>query len=403
MFDDPQSSDEESPVPDADSCDPQELQSRFKSSIKSSTEIAISLKRTCGLHLSLSSDSRRLAVGSSRKELALYQLGANGDLVVEKNDFAKFQSPIRGVKFFNGDPNMLMACTEQGVVSLYDLRVGGNRVFGFEDTSEGPRKTMTTFDVNQNDRVLCASTEVQKGGDSFLLFFDIRERKFLGSYWECHSEDITNARFHPGNADLLVSGSVDGLINVFDISQPTEDDAMQYCFNVDTAIESLNWHRNPESGKDWVSCVTTTNDFHLYDVESQDPEVEFDREKITEFICRKSAIDCNVVGAYNDGDGGLMLLAGSNYNKGECLRSLRYADDKTFQPHQNFLHNKQIVRASVYSAKENALITTGESGLITVWQCGTDQDGNTAEPETDGSIVKKLKQKATISKRAKPY
>ncbi|KAL1379085.1 hypothetical protein pipiens_015163 [Culex pipiens pipiens] len=349
MFDDPQSSDEESPVPDADSCDPHQLQSRFKSSVRSRSEVAISLKRTCGLHLSLSSDSRKLAVGSSRKELQLYQLAENGDLLVESADFDKFKSPIRGVRFFNGDPNMVMACAEEGVVSLYDLRLGKS-VFGFEDGSEGVRKTMTTFDLNQNDRVLCASTEVQKGGDSFLLFFDIRERKFLGSYWECHSEDITNVRFHPSNPDLLVSGSVDGLINVFDISQPTEDDAMQYCFNVDTAIESLNWHRNPGTGKDWVSCVTTTNGFQLYDVESQDPEVEFDREKITEFICRKSSIDCNVVGAYNEGDGALTLLAGSNYNKGECLRSLRYSD-KSFQPFQNFLHNKQIVRASVYSEK----------------------------------------------------
>ncbi|KAL9700637.1 hypothetical protein quinque_004078 [Culex quinquefasciatus] len=397
MFDDPQSSDEESPVPDADSCDPQQLQSRFKSSVRSHSEVAISLKRTCGLHLSLSSDSRKLAVGSSRKELQLYQLAENGDLLVESADFDKFKSPIRGVRFFNGDPNLLMACTEEGVVSLYDLRLGKS-VFGFEDGSEGPRKTMTTFDVNQNDRVLCASTEVQKGGDSFLLFFDIRERKFLGSYWECHSEDITNVRFHPSNPDLLVSGSVDGLINVFDISQPTEDDAMQYCFNVDTAIESLNWHRNPGTGKDWVSCVTTTNGFQLYDVESQDPEVEFDREKITEFICRKSSIDCNVVGAYNEGDGALTLLAGSNYNKGECLRSLRYSD-KSFQPFQNFLHNKQIVRASVYSEKENALITTGESGLITVWSCGQDTEQET----TEGSIANKLKQKATIGKRAKPY
>ncbi|EDS43365.1 conserved hypothetical protein [Culex quinquefasciatus] len=143
----PQSSDEESPVPDADSCDPQQLQSHFKSSVRSRSEVAISLKRTCGLHLSLSSDSRKLAVGSSRKELQLYQLAENGDLLVESADFDKFKSPIRGVRFFNGDPNLLMACTEEGVVSLYDLRLGKS-VFGFEDGSEGPRKTMTTFDEN---------------------------------------------------------------------------------------------------------------------------------------------------------------------------------------------------------------------------------------------------------------
>lgn len=400
MFEDPHSSDEESPIPDADSCKPKKLKELFRHQIQSSSEKAASLKRTCGLHLGLSNDGRKLAVGLSRMEIQLYDLASNGALVLSEGNFVTYESAIKGIKFFGSESNSLMVCTEEGNVHWYDLRIGSQPVHTYEDTSEGPKKTMTAFDINQNDRVLCASTEVQKCDDSFLLFFDVRERTYLGCYWECHSEDITNVRFHPSNPDLLSSGSVDGLINVFDISKPNEDDALQTCFNVEDSIESINWHTSP-TDQDWISCITTTNNFHLYDVETQDIVAEFDRENITESIKRTSSIDCNVINTHNDGNGGFFLLAGSNYNKGECLRSLKY-DNKHLLPHRNFLQNKQIIRASTYNELENCLITTGEGGLITVWQCEQSVD-RTSLSQVDINASKNMKQKLQISHRSKPY
>lgn len=398
MFEeDHQSSDEECPVPDSDSSDSKELKRLFKRHITSSSEISVSLKRTCGLVLALSNDGRKLAVGLSLKVLQLYDIDTNGVLVQSNAHFMKYKSPIKGAKFFGNNSNSLMVCTEEGDVHMYDLRTG-NAIHRFEDVSEGPKKTMTAFDINQNDRVMCATTEVQKNGDSFLLFFDIRQRSYLGSYWECHSEDLTNVRFHPNNPDLLSSASVDGLINVFDISKPNEDEALQDCLNVENSIETINWHLSP-TDKDWISCITTTNDFHLYELETHEIVVEYEREKITEYAKRTSSIDCNVINTHNDGSGGFFLLTGSNYNKGECLRSLRY-DNKQLLPYINFLHNKQIIRASVYNEKEHCLITTGEGGLVTVWRC--DQSA-LAVADNDISASKNLKQKLHISNRKKPY
>lgn len=395
MIEEPQSSDEESPVPDSDQCKAKELFRLFQCSVSPTFEVGALLKRTCGLCLSLSSSTNKLAVGLSSKDLQLYQL-SNGELTPESRELAKFNSAIREVKFFNKDPHSLLACTEDGNITLYDIR-SNTVVHTFSDTTEGSKKTMTCCDVNQNDRVICASTDIQKTGDSFLLFFDIRERKYLGCYWECHSEDISNVRFHPTNPDLLASGSVDGLINVFDISKSTEDDAMQYCFNVECSVDRLNWHRAPKE-QDWISCITTTNEFHLYDVTSQDPIVEFDRQKITEFNKRTSSIDCNVIDTYNTKGGDFFLLAGSNYNKGECLRTLKY-ENKQFSPHVNFLHNRQIVRASIYNEKDNCLITTGEGGLLTVWKL----DAPTEEADYDTITSKNFKQKVHIDHRVKPY
>ena len=43
-------------------------------------------------------------------------------------------------------------------------------------------------------------------------------------------------RFHPSHKDSLVTGSVDGLVCLFDISEASEDDALLQTFNPDVAI-----------------------------------------------------------------------------------------------------------------------------------------------------------------------
>lgn len=40
--------------------------------------------------------------------------------------------------------------------------------------------------------------------DSFLLFWDIRNPKLLGGYWNTFGDDVTSIKFHPTNPDMLV-------------------------------------------------------------------------------------------------------------------------------------------------------------------------------------------------------
>lgn len=87
-----------------------------------------------------------------------------------------------------------------------------------------------------------------------------------------------------------MSGSTDGLICAFDISQTEEDDALLCTLNTDSSVGNINWHENP-MGKDLVSCITHTNDLQLFNAEDFD-EAEllksFDRESVTQHIKVKS-------------------------------------------------------------------------------------------------------------------
>lgn len=156
----------------------------------------------------------------------------------------------------------------------------------YTDSQDDRGKPLTCIDVNANDRILCAGTD-QIGKDSFILFFDVRKQSTIGGYWESHSEEITQVCFHHTLPDRLASGSTDGLVNVFDISESNEDNAFQYCMNTESSVFKLNWHRS-DGDKDLLSCITFANDLHIYDVDESEQMFHCDRKAISDHLKVKS-------------------------------------------------------------------------------------------------------------------
>lgn len=56
------------------------------------------------------------------------------------------------------------------------------------------------------------------------------------SYVESHNDDVTELRFHPTLPRCLLSGSTDGLVNIYDISIADEDDALVQVQNHGSSI-----------------------------------------------------------------------------------------------------------------------------------------------------------------------
>lgn len=249
-------------------------------------------------------------------------------------------------------------------------------------------KPVTCFDVNSNNRLICAGSD-ELNHEVYLLFFDVRERRLMGGFFESHQEEITDVKFHPTDPDLIASGSTDGLINVFDCKQESEDDALKYCLNTEDSVSKLQWHH-----QDKLSCITNTNNLHLYDVNKQDLLKKWDRSIITESIKRKSVVDCNLIDCYNYGSDEMIVLATSNYNQGECVRSMKFSQD-SLVPVGNFTSNSQIIRASLFNEKENLFYTFGERSNISVWkERAHDEAVSSRNLKDESSMKKKLKKKS---------
>lgn len=113
-----------------------------------------------------------------------------------------------------------------------------------DNTEDSQKRSLISFDVSCDDRLMACGTEYT-GGDAFILFWDIRCGKskikekgdnVVGGYWESHTDDITSLAFNPVRPNVLASGSTDGLINIFDLAQSSEDAALTYTLNTESSV-----------------------------------------------------------------------------------------------------------------------------------------------------------------------
>lgn len=61
------------------------------------------------------------------------------------------------------------------------------------------------------------------------------------SYVDSHNDDVTAVRFHPQKLNCLISGSTDGLINIYDTNINDEDDAVYQTINHEASIHSTGF------------------------------------------------------------------------------------------------------------------------------------------------------------------
>ncbi|KAI8811895.1 hypothetical protein BJ742DRAFT_866889 [Cladochytrium replicatum] len=88
-------------------------------------------------------------------------------------------------------------------------------------------KPGSTFSVNCDETLVAVQGTELSGEDADLMFWDARiPNAPAATFSECHSDDITQVRFHPTNPKRMISGGTDGLLCLFDMSTFDEDEAL---------------------------------------------------------------------------------------------------------------------------------------------------------------------------------
>ncbi|WAR12892.1 WDR89-like protein, partial [Mya arenaria] len=111
-----------------------------------------------------------------------------------------------------------------------------DRLLAATSSSDETNSLFSCLDVNATDELLIAGLEADKDGNAFILFWDRRNSELMGAYSESHQDDITQVTFHPTKPNQLATGSTDGLVCVFDLSEDSEDDALSYTFNTCSTV-----------------------------------------------------------------------------------------------------------------------------------------------------------------------
>ncbi|XP_069687463.1 WD repeat-containing protein 89 [Periplaneta americana] len=378
---------------DGDVCDPFDLNKSFTVPYHLDTEVAVSTKKTYLLHMDGNVGLSRLVIALSDMSCVIYDVPN----MTKLEALCGHKGAVSNVKFSPNDENLVYSSSFDGTIKLWDLRKGKECANEFKDDTEdsGKLKPLSAFDISCNGRLMCGGTECIHD-DTFLLFWDLRSTKLLGGYWESHTDDVTQVKFHPTKKDILASGSTDGLINIFNVCESNEEDALQHSLNTESSVDKIGWFHQ-ENCDDALFCITHTEDLQQWENDGACPIVQFSRDNICHLMKRKSSESCFIVNAHcTDKPEDLLLLTGSTAGRGECLRTFT-VHMKQITPMSNLVGNKQIVRSSCYNRENGLLLTGGESGILSLWRPGP-SSGKDSHTDLKMSTKQKFKQ----SKKA-PY
>lgn len=377
---------------DSDTCSQEELSRLFQSTYESVTSATVAKKETYCLHLAPDTTWDNVAVAMSDMSVAVLK----GSTLQKLFSFKPHEKSITGLKFSTTNQNLIWTSSSDGLVKLWDAR--SNRMekeFVGKSEESAVTKPINSFDVSSNEKILCAGTELVRNG-VFLLFWDIRGGDVLGGYWESHTDDITQVKFHPFQPDTVATASTDGLLNVYDISQNSEDDALTYCMNASVTVDKLAWM--PQNSRcEHLSGITDIHSMQYWDIKEASPLHKFSREEVTTAMRRKLQEECYLINVDMPDIGeDPVILAGSGLENeaSGCLRLLKLdLHSGRLQPHGMLISKQKqlMTRAALYHKGTDSYITAGECGVVRVWK------------KDEKTVVRKEPVAKHQKHRAKPY
>ncbi|XP_043930328.1 WD repeat-containing protein 89 [Protopterus annectens] len=280
--------------------------------------------------------------------------------------------PVCGIRFAQKNGNILFSASGDGTVKCWDIR--SSSLEAVQIFNGYPSNVFTSFDISCNDIVICAGTEKVEE-DSFMVFWDSRfcsntdlSKDPLGVYSESHSDDITQICFHPTKPDVVVSGSTDGLVNIFDISIDNEDDALLATCNSDSSVSFVNW-----CGEDYrqICCLTHSEGlvwWNLAHIDTEDPitllQVRDAREAVH---IDNGNIDYLIGSVYHEKAERLFVLAGTFTGKLHLINSS--TEGLTYVCSLKDGHSAMI-RSFHWNQENNTLLTAGEDAQLLLWKPG---------------------------------
>jgi hypothetical protein len=162
------------------------------------------------------------------------------------------------------------------------------------------------------------------------------------------------------------------LINVFDVSQSSEDDALITSINTESSIQDVCWYKYKD--RDAIAATCHDEEIALWpNVDGIEPHKTFTREDLTVSMRRKTTEWCYLIGTHFKTDSQqLMVISGSSCPEKTCLRvstikknRLKSYADLKFDKKSTV--GQSIVRSSLLDSFSNAFYTGNENGDLCVW------------------------------------
>ncbi|KAF4985556.1 hypothetical protein FDECE_16475 [Fusarium decemcellulare] len=270
------------------------------------------------------------------------------------------------LRVFDGNDSLVCTAGENGTVAVWDLRQG-TRVAQFQ-ASQAPILSMA---CSPDTKTIAVGTELQNHTASIHLW-DVRSTPTSKAhYQEVHSDDVTELAFNPSNPAVLLSGSTDGLVNVYDTLIPDEEDLTLQTCNVDASVHRAAWLSATE-----IAALSHDERCALYDVS----EERVNGDAVQDFGDMRSVLGCQYVADITpkmDGTGAILGAGAQDKQAFELVFLAKnpngegWALDRDNSVGLPGAHGEEIVRSFCFFDEEHVVYTAGEDGNVKAWRPGS--------------------------------
>lgn len=278
----------------------------------------------------------------------------------------------------SGDTNdcpLIVSSSEDRLVKIFDLRMKGTQPAVCLGLA---KEEALSVSIGYGGSLAAVG-----GSKGQIHFYDLRNISGsniyapLGSYVDAHTEEVTKVRFQNANngsndtTSIMVTASEDGLVNIFDTSQPSEELALKSVMNIQSPLREVGFFGPSLEG---IFCLTGSETFSVWHYDSAQRIVDFGDMRT--MLSANSNIPIHyMIGCHWDGRD-LNLLSGNT--NGDCAMFKVDVGNISLKQILTGGHKSSI--RSFTALNNNVIITGGEDSRMCEWNVNKSNNAPNMSP-----------------------
>lgn len=275
------------------------------------------------------------------------------------HDFAAHSASISSLKVLNNEftNSDLFASASEDSVKIFDVRTSSCVATLHND------KSAPFLSLDSRHDMLACGTELS-GVDAELHIYDIKKlSEPLRSFVDSHHDDVTDIKFHPGDPGVLMSGSTDGYVNIYDLTNSDEEDALHQVINF-ASIHSCGWLAPKR-----IYTLSHMETFAIHELNDKSDDLR--EPKPVEFGDVRQPWGCDYIVNVNPG----FIAAGRSQETQGELKLIAFNNEKVDTTNVLTIpqaHGDEIIRdVLIPDQTTDMLYSCGEDGCLNIWKSQT--------------------------------